>query len=135
MPPSLRPLLLCLTLALPYPGRADPVAITEVIGAQIAALLADDFETAFSYASPSIKGMFGSAERFGSMVRQGYPMVHRPDDLRFLETRQAGENIVQRVMIRDTDGRFHLLEYFMIQTVDGWQINGVHILRAPDVGA
>jgi hypothetical protein len=38
-------------------------------------------------------------------------------------------------MIRDAQGALHLLDYQMIETANGWQINGVTLLPAPDVGA
>ena len=56
-----------------------------MISEQIDALRADDFATAFTFASPGIQRMFGSPARFGAMVREGYPMVRRPRDVRFLE--------------------------------------------------
>jgi len=49
----------------------------KVIRSQIEAFSNDDMETAFEFASPSIKSIFGNYIRFGSMVRQGYPMVFR----------------------------------------------------------
>lgn len=113
----------------PEPG------IEGTISSQIEAFRADDFTTAFTYASPSIRGMFGTAERFGQMVRNGYPMVWRPDELRFLELRDIDGRIWQKVMIRDQAGGFHVLDYQMVPGEAGWQINGVQILRAPDVGA
>ncbi len=115
-------------------AAADETRISEVIHNQIEAFLADDFETAFTYASPNIKRLFGTPQRFGQMVRDGYPMVHRPAEVTMLETRPQGERVEQRVLIRDEAGRLHLLAYQMIDTLDGWQINGVQILRAPDVG-
>lgn len=124
---------LCLLLALPVPALADP--IQKVITDQIDAFLVDDFETAFSYASPTIKRLFGSPERFGQMVRDGYPMVHRPADVRMLDQSLVGPHVIQRVMMRDALGRVHLLAYAMVETPEGWQINGVQILRAPEVGA
>ena len=96
---------------------------------------ADDFGTAFTFASPNIKGIFGTAERFGQMVRQGYPMVHRPDDVRFLGLREDSGRTIQRVMIRDAQGRLHMLDYEMIETPEGWQINGVRLLPPQGAGA
>ena len=114
----------------------DRSDITGIIQSQIEAFLADDFATAFTFASPSIKQMFGTSERFGTMVRQGYPMVWRPADVTYLETEPLGSNAyLQRVLITDAAGVPHLLEYQMIATPEGWQINGVRILRAPQVGA
>ena len=113
---------------------AEP-GIEATIQGQIDAFLVDAFATAFPFASPNIKSLIGSSERFGQMVRNGYPMVWRPGELRFLELRDINGAVWQKVMIRDQAGEFHLLDYQMIQGPDGWQINGVQILRQPDVGA
>lgn len=114
---------------------AQDADIRGVIGNQITAFQADDFGAAFGHASPNIKGMFGTAERFGAMVQQGYPMVHRPDEVRYLELRQEGGRQVQRVMIRDAAGRVHFLDYEMIEAETGWQINGVRLLPPQGMGA
>lgn len=123
-------------LALPL-GAEEPrnPAIEGVIQSQIEAFLADDVETAFTFASPNIQGLFGTPERFGMMVRQGYPMVWRPADVRYLELAEIGGQIWQQVMITDQAGAVHMLGYQMIETGAGWQINGVRILQAPRVGA
>jgi hypothetical protein len=39
------------------------------------------------------------------------------------------------VLVTDAQGVPFVLEYQMIETPDGWQINGVQVLRAPEVGA
>jgi hypothetical protein len=109
--------------------------IESTIRSQIDAFLIDDFATAFTFASPNIKSLFGSSERFGQMVRNGYPMVWRPGEVRFLELRDIDGALWQKVMIRDQAGEFHMLDYQMIEGPEGWQINGVQILRRPDVGA
>ncbi len=109
-------------------------AINETIQSQIDAFRADDFATAFSYASPTIKGLFGSPDRFGLMVRNGYPMVWRPDEVQFLGLRQQDGRLWQKVMVVDMAGNRHVLDYQMIETPEGWQINGVHLLPQPGVG-
>lgn len=119
------------TLLLSLPVRADDAA-RQVISDQIAAFQQDDFETAFTYASPMIKGIFGTPQRFGQMVRDGYPMVWRPSDVEFLEAEQIGEALVQDVLIRDAEGVLYEVEYEMIQGEDGWKINGVRVKRAPE---
>lgn len=110
-------------------------AIEGTIQSQIEAFQADDFEGAFAFASPNIQTMFRSPDNFGSMVKNGYPMVWRPDELRFLELREIAGNLWQKVLIRDGAGTVHILDYQMLETPDGWRINGVQLLRAPDVGA
>lgn len=116
------------------PAQESPQAgIEATISSQIEAFQADDFATAFSFASPSIQGMFGSPERFGAMVRQGYPMVWRPADVQYLELREIAGALYQKVQITDQSGRIHLLDYRMAPGENGWKISGVQILKAPDV--
>jgi hypothetical protein len=126
-------LLTAAFLALPLMAQEAPIQNT--IQSQLNAFIADDFATAFTFASPTIKGLFGTADNFGLMVRNGYPMVHRPRDVRMLELREVAGNLWQKVMITDQQGRTHILDYQMIETADGWQINGVQILPSPGVGA
>lgn len=125
---------LCAVMAI-----ADTTPETEiksVISGQLEAFQADDFETAFGFASPSIRNMFGDSGNFGAMVKRGYPMVWRHDDVRYFGLRQGNGMMTQRVMIRAQDGQIHFLDYHMVQrgTGSGWQINGVELVQ-DDVGA
>lgn len=110
-------------------------SIRAVISNQFAAFQQDDFETAFTFASPMIQGMFGSPEKFGTMVRNGYPMVWRPADVDFAALDRRGGRMYQNVLITDQAGVLHLLEYEMVQTPDGWEINGVYFKRPGGAGA
>lgn len=130
-------LALCLALVVPA-GAAlaqDNAAIEDVIGSQLQAFNDRDVDEAWQYASPMIKGMFGTPQNFGMMVERGYPMVWTNSDARFMDLREINGRLYQRVMIRDANGALHVLEYQMIEAENGWQINGVSILPAPDVGA
>ena len=120
-------------LALPAHAQEAPIQLT--IQSQLDAFMADDFARAFTFASPMIKGMFGTSDNFGTMVQQGYPMVSRHGAVQMLELRTVAGNLWQRVMITDTMGRTHLLDYQMVEAGDGWQINAVQLLPAQDVGA
>ena len=120
---------------LALPALAQEAPIQNTIQNQLNAFMADDFATAFTFASPTIKGLFGTSDNFGMMVRNGYPMVHRPADVKMLELREVAGNLWQRVMITDQQGRTHMLDYQMVETAEGWQINGVQILPSPGVGA
>jgi Domain of unknown function (DUF4864) len=119
-------------LALPAMAQEEP--IRETIQSQIDAFLADDFARAFSFASPNIQGMFGTPENFGAMVKQGYPMVYRPADVQMQELREVAGNLWQRVRVVDQAGAAWFLDYMMVETAGGWQINAVQLLPAPDVG-
>lgn len=124
-----------LTLALSVPVAAQQDAIRGVIGGQIEAFKADDFVSAFEYASPNIRGIFGTPENFGRMVTQGYPMVWRPAQIDYLELRDISGSLWQKLRIVDSEGRVHILDYLMLETPDGWKINGVQILKAPGLSA
>ena len=136
-------LFLCLTLLVAPASRGQAqttpesatASIEGTIRGQIDAFLADDFSRAFDFASPMIQGIFGTPENFGAMVSQGYPMVHRPAAVRMLEQREVSGQVYQRVMVTDQAGATHMLDYQMIQTGEGWQINGVQLLPSVGVGA
>ena len=121
-------------LLLAAPASAQEGPIQGVIQSQIDAFLAEDVETAFSYASPMIQGMFGNPARFGMMVQQGYPMVWDPVAVDYLDSAKDGNIAFEKVMVRDAAGRDHVLLYQMIETQSGWQINGVQILKDEGVG-
>jgi hypothetical protein len=119
---------------LALPATAQDTPIEQTIQSQIDAFIADDFATAFSFASPNIKGMFGTAENFGAMVKNGYPMVYRPAEVEMGELREVAGNLWQRVRVVDQGGKSWYLDYMMIETAEGWQINAVQLLPAPDIG-
>lgn len=132
----MRHLILGLSLALGLgPAvQAQEGPIRDTIQRQLEAFQADDFARAFTFASPTIKGIFGTPENFGAMVKNGYPMVHRPAQVEMGELREVAGNLWQRVRIVDQAGRAWALDYMMVETPEGWQINAVQILPAPDVG-
>jgi hypothetical protein len=122
---------LMVSFVLATPVKADADAIESVISRQIEALMADDFITAFTFASPMIQGIFGNPENFGMMVRQGYPMVWRPADVQFLDLEEIGGALWQSVLIKDQEGRLHVLEYQMVNGENGWKINAVRFREEP----
>lgn len=126
---------LAIGLAFQVSAQTAGQAIQSVIQSQYDAFLADDLDRAFTFASPMIQGIFGSPERFGQMVRNGYPMVWRPSNVEFTALTERGGRMYQNVLITDQAGALHLLEYEMIQTEDGWEINGVSFKRPGGLGA
>lgn len=133
----MRNMILGLTLALGMATAlpAQEADIQATITSQLDAFQADDFVGAFQFASPNIQRLFGTPENFERMVTQGYPMVWRPGEVRYLELEQQGGTYAQRVMITDQSGRVHVLEYRMLETGAGWRINGVQILDSAELNA
>ncbi len=126
---------LTLMLLAAWPALAQEAPIQSTITSQIEAFQADDFAAAFSFASPTIQGLFGTPENFGAMVQSGYPMVYRPADVQMLDLREIAGRLYQRVLLRDGQGRGYMLDYQMVETEEGWKINGVDLVTQPDVGA
>ena len=121
-------------VAAALPVWAEGKAIETTIRAQITALQADDFDRAFTYASPTIQQIFRAPEVFGRMVRQGYPMVYRPSAIEFLELASVEGYYWQKVQIRDGQGLYHLMAYQMVQLDGLWRINGVQLLPSRETG-
>lgn len=115
--------------------RPPSPAVENTIRSQIDAFLADDFATAFTFASPSIQNMFRTPENFGAMVRNGYPMVWRPKSVQFGTLRAQSGMLWQEVIVTDSSGRIHALEYQMVELDGTWRIAGVRMLPAPDLSA
>ncbi|MGB0506230.1 MAG: DUF4864 domain-containing protein [Pikeienuella sp.] len=114
---------------------AEAEAIQGVVTSQIEAMKADDWETAFSYASPTIQRVFRDQYIFSDMVMKGYNMVARPHSYETggLYQRPAGPS--QIMFFNDMSGRRYIAEYKM-QLVDGkWRINGVEVRLMPDQAA
>ena len=111
----------------------DSTDIQKVISDQIAAFQRDDGTEAFSYASPNIRRMFGNADTFMRMVRQGYPSVYRPQSFEFQEVVEIEGRLVQDVLFVGPSGEVEIGSYLMERQPDGtWRINGVVMRKAPD---
>jgi Domain of unknown function (DUF4864) len=122
-------------IMLAWPALAQEQPIQSTITSQIEAFRAGDFEGAFTYASPTIQGIFGTPANFGRMVTEGYPMVVDPEAVEMGVLREIAGSLWQGVRITDRAGRDWLLEYQMVEGPEGWRINAVQLARAPDVGA
>ena len=122
------PLCLLLTPA----QAAEPVdTVQSVIQQQITAFLNDDAATAYSFASPTIRGKFASEEKFFEMVKRGYAPVYRPGNFAFGRSKVDGDMVVQEVLISGPDGKDWTALYQVVKQPDGsFKINGVHMVKA-----
>lgn len=123
------------SVAMALGASAQQAEIEGTISSQIEAFKADDFDQAFTYATPNLQRLFQTPQNFERMVTQGYPMVWRPAEVDYLELEERGAEFWQKVQIIDQKGRRHLLLYRMQQTSEGWRIGGVQILKVPDATA
>ncbi len=123
-------LLALLLFAGHQPARAEgqPDAFRAVIEAQLDAFRKDDGGTAFSFASPTIKDLFGTPENFMRMVVRGYPQVYRPSRVTFGAVITYRGEPTQMVHLVGPAGETVTAYYQMQQQADGsWKINGVFL--------
>jgi hypothetical protein len=106
-------------------SRKDAADIRAVVQAQLDALAVDDADRAFSFAAPSIRKMMGNAQNFLAMVRNGYPVVHRPASVAFLKAGLQGSEVTQSVQMTDAKGVAWLAVYSLQRQPDkSWRISG-----------
>ena len=111
---------------------ADRQAIRAVIERQLQAFLRDDGSAAFSYATPSIQGIFQTPDNFMSMVKNGYQPVYRPQAVTFRDIIDLHGAPAQRVLVVGPDGVPVIAVYPMQRMPDGsWLINGCYLLAYP----
>lgn len=133
-----RLLAFLLALALAWPAAAqelsdsDRAAIRDVISQQLEAFRRDDGNAAFSFASPDVQRLFGTAQTFMDMVRKGYRPVYRPRVFDFGNIVEVNGQPTQRVHVVGPDGRRVNALYPMTRLPDGsWRIDGC-FLQAPE---
>jgi len=123
--------IMALSLSTSLAFAEEPVDTAQsIIQNQIEAFLNDDAETAYSFASPQIKGKFPDKSIFFEMVKRGYTPVYRPGNFAFGRSKIDGDTVVQEVLISGPDGKDWTALYFLVKQPDGtYKINGVQMLQ------
>ncbi|NBB68913.1 MAG: DUF4864 domain-containing protein [Alphaproteobacteria bacterium] len=114
---------------------AERSAIGAVVQAQLDAFRRDAATEAFGHASPGIRRMFETPERFMAMVERGYAPVYRPRRVEFRNVVRYRGRITQRVYVVGSDGEPVIANYLMERQDDGsWRIDGCVLEEVPDIG-
>ena len=108
--------------------------VRAVVEAQLAALQAGDFATAYDFAARGIKRQF-DARLFAAMIRRGYGALLKPDKTDLGVVRDDGEGTAQ-VSVTATDGLKHstLYRYWLVKEDEVWRISGVMLEQRPPRG-
>jgi len=116
----------------PRVSAAEAKRIRAVVQGQLEAFEADDARRAFSYATPAIREVFGTPERFIDMVRTGYPAVVRHTSVVYFTPEWVADELVQSVQLTDERGSVWLATYRMQRQPDkSWRINGCEVVENP----
>jgi hypothetical protein len=112
-------------------SASDEEEIISVVSAQLQAFQDDDFEKAYSYASPTIKTIFPDYKKFRDMVVGQYQAVYRPKSINIGSVSTEGGVPFLEVYLVDPDGIFVTAIYSMQQQENGsWLINGCFLSQA-----
>ena len=109
----------------------DESDIVNVVKSQLEAFQQDDFEKAYSYASPIIKQIFKNADEFKNMIKSGYQAVYRPKSINFGPVELIDGVPILIVYLVDPEGIFVTATYTMQKQDNGkWLINGCMLNKA-----
>ena len=95
------------------------------ISSQIEAFKENNIEKAYTFAAPNIQAQFSTPEVFGSMVKNGYPIIWRPKSFKFTKFQDHGNRSIQRVLFQSYDGRLETYDYILEKYDNLWKIAGV----------
>ena len=130
-------LLLLFALIFIFIGNSFAITIDEeneiksIVNQQLEAFKNDDFEKAYSFASPTIKKMFSSPEVFRKMVIGGYQAVYRPQSIKIGSVEIIKGVATLKVYLVDPNGEFVTANYLMEKQEDGeWLIGGCILSKA-----
>lgn len=130
-------LFLLFALVFIFIGNSFAITIDEeneiksIVNQQLEAFKNDDFEKAYSFASPTIKKMFSSPEVFRKMVIGGYQAVYRPQSIKIGSVEIIKGVATLKVYLVDPNGEFVTANYLMEQQEDGeWLIGGCILSKA-----
>ena len=109
--------------------RLSPRKIREevraVVEAQLAALRAGDYSTAYDFAARGIRRQFDE-QLFAVMIRRGYPALLRPGQADVGTVRDDGKGTAQvTVTVTDRQKNITAYRYWLVNEETGWRISGV----------
>ena len=109
----------------------DKTRIKQTVQNQLDAFARDDFEAAYSYASPSIKKIFQSYIDFESMIKNSYQAVYRPQSIDFGIIQSLEIGAMLKVYLVDPDGNFVTAKYELKkQENDLWLISSCILIKS-----
>ena len=108
--------------------------VRAVVEAQLAALRAGDFATAYDFAARAIRRQFDERV-FALMIRRGYAPLLRPGRSELGVVRDDGDGLAQvNVTVIDPQNRSTVYRYWLVKEGDEWRISGVVLEQRPPRG-
>jgi hypothetical protein len=129
--------MLLMLIAMAYATKAyekDALEIQNVIQLQLHAVMQEDAEMAFSFASTSSQDELGSPADFMDLIRHDFPMMYRYRQVRFDETDIDVNHATQVVHFTDENSAVWVGVYRMLREKDGtWKIAGCQLYETASI--
>lgn len=107
----------------------DPVR--SIIESQLKAFRKSDPAGAYQFASESAKLKYGSAKNFFKMMRVACHALPHHVSYSFMERRDVGDKVLQKIEFLNTDGSASTGFYRLAKNADGaWAVDGCLMLQA-----
>ncbi len=115
---------------------ADRQAVQWVINSQISAFRADDYQSAYSFAAPSVRKVFPTEDTFISMVRRDYMPLYRPVSYIFGRSSLDAGEVLQELLVTDDRRQLWQIIYTLERQDDlSWKVSNVLMLPYKGVSA
>ena len=106
-------------------GEALKKELTAVVDAQLAALRADDYAKAYTFAADGIKEVYG-AKDFETMVRSAYPVIAKSTGADYGAAFDHGDDALVNVRVVNSDDKRSVQYRYLLHKENGaWKIAGV----------
>lgn len=129
--------MLLVLVAMAYANKAyekDALEIQNIIQLQLHAVMQEDAEMAFSFASTSSQDELGSPADFMDLIRHDFPMMYRYRQLRFDEADIDVNHATQIVHFTDENSAIWIGVYRMLREKDGtWKIAGCQLYETASI--
>lgn len=109
-----------------------PRELYSVVNNQLTAFRADDFRSAYRYASSGVQQRF-TPKQFEAMIRANYADMARASRVEFGTIQVRGASAVVQVFCFAPNGTVRSLLFSMLVEENAWKIGGVEEVRVPSV--
>jgi hypothetical protein len=102
-----------------------PKSIVDQLNSQLAALRANDLDTAYSYTSDDFKRAT-TKENFQRFIEQ-YPQIQHNVKATYSDVEVDGDNASLKAIVRGADGQQLAVEYHFVKEDDDWKIIAIQV--------
>lgn len=109
----------------------SPDPVKNIIESQLSAFRKSDPAAAYKFASENAREKYSSAKSFFTMMRSACRALPGHVSYSFMDRREVGNKILQKIEFLNTDGSASTGFYKLVKNADGaWAVDGCLMLQA-----